>query len=252
MNPVLDAYIKTKDYKKIAEDCEEWIRDWFAENGPQSKAVIGISGGKDSSIVAALCCRALGKERVLGVLLPRGEQTDIDYARRLVEYLGIKSLEINIAEAADALEGAIDVQGLELSRQAAINLQPRLRMTTLYAVSQCVNGRVSNNSNRSEKYVGYSTIYGDSAGDFSHLSNLTVTEVKEVGRALGVPDEFIDKPPSDGLSGKTDEDNIGVSYEILDTYILTGVCGDAECKALIDRKHTANLFKTRPIPAFSF
>ena len=250
MNPILKNYIDSNDYKQIADNCIKWISDWFAVNGPECKAVIGISGGKDSSIVAALCCKALGPERVFGVLMPRGVQPDIDYSKKLVEYLGIKSVEINVGPCADALEQSIKEKGIDLTSQATVNLQPRIRMSTLYAVSQCVNGRVSNNSNRSERFVGYSTIYGDSAGDFSPLMNLTVTEVKEVGRAIGLPDEFIEKPPSDGLSGKTDEDNIGITYEDIDTYILTGKCTDKEVEEKIVKKHNANLFKTKPMPAF--
>jgi len=249
MNDILKDYISSGNYGDVAERCIKWIREWFDCNGPESPAVIGISGGKDSSIVAALCCKALGADRVLGVLMPKSNQPDIDYSRRLVEYLGIKSVEINIAAGTDGLLGAIEEKGFELSRQAVVNIQPRIRMATLYAVSQCVNGRVSNNGNRSERYVGYFTKHGDSAGDFAPLANLTVTEVKEVGRALGLPDEFIEKPPSDGLTGKTDEDNIGFTYEALDTYILTGFA-DAKDKELIDKKHNANVFKLQPMPMF--
>ena len=249
MNEILENYIKNRDYAKTAEDCVEWIREWFSVNGPESPAVIGISGGKDSSVVAALCCSALGPDRVLGVLMPRGIQGDIDYSLRLIAHLGIKSVEVNIAETADTLEGAVTAAGISLTSQAKINLPPRIRMSTLYAVSQSVGGRVSNNSNRSERYVGYGTIFGDTVGDFSPLSNLTVTEVKEVGRHLGLPDEFIEKPPSDGLTGKTDEDNIGFTYEALDTYLLTGEC-DPETEEKIVKKHQANAFKLKPMPAF--
>lgn len=252
MNEALENYLSGRDYRRIAEQSVEFVRDWFAENGRDARAVIGISGGKDSSVVAAICVRALGKERVLGVLMPRGEQPDIDVSRRLVEFLGIESHEINIADGYEAVTRAITEQGVGLSRQAQINLSPRLRMSVLYAVSQCVNGRVSNNGNASERYVGYFTKYGDGAGDFAPLANLTVTEVKLVGRCLGLPEEFIEKPPADGLTGLTDEDNLGFSYEALDTYILTGICPDEGMKARIDAKHAANAFKLRPIPAFEF
>ena len=192
--------------EKIKNDCIEWIKDFFEKNGKDSNAVIGISGGKDSSVVAALLAEALGKERVIGVLMPCGVQSDIDMAELLVEHLGIKSYVVNIEDAISGLKGSIPEE-IEISKQAEINLPPRIRMATLYMISQCFNGRVANTCNLSEDWVGYSTRYGDSAGDFSPLSNLTVTEVKEIGRALKLPECLIEKVPSDGLTGKTDEDN---------------------------------------------
>ena len=233
--------------KNITDNLITWIKEWFDKNGPQSPAVIGISGGKDSTIVAALCCEALGKDRVFGVLMPNGEQADIDISKQVVQYLGIDSMTVNIYESVEAIKNSV---GGNLSEQAIINLPPRVRMATLYAVSQTMGGRVSNNCNRSENYVGYSTIFGDAAGDFSPLSNLTVTEVKEIGRCLGLPEKFIEKPPSDGLTGKTDEDNFGFTYEELDKYILTGVCEDNDKKEKIDKRHAQNLFKLKPMEAF--
>ncbi len=252
MNEKLSAYISTRDYDMVTRECVEWIKNWFAENGPSSPAVIGISGGKDSSVVSALCKEALGKDRVFGVLMPNSVQPDIDYSRLLVDHLGIRHAEINIAEAVNGVRNSIRAGGLDFTEQMTINLPPRIRMTTLYAVSQCMNGRVSNNCNLSENYVGYSTIFGDAAGDFSPLANLTVTEVKIIGKCLGLPEMFIEKPPSDGLTDRTDEDNFGFSYETLDTYILTGTCPDNAAKALIEKRHNANLFKLRPMPEFVF
>ncbi len=227
----------------------EWIREWFAANGPDSPAVIGISGGKDSSVVAALCVEALGKERVVGVLMPNGEQSDIDCAYQLVTHLGIRYYVVNIADAYSGVLSALP-KDLPLTVQAKTNLPPRLRMTTLYAVSQCLGGRVANTCNLSENYVGYSTRYGDDAGDFSPLGNLTVREVVAIGRALGLPEELVSKVPSDGLCGKTDEDNLGFTYEMLDAYIREGVCSDEEKKKKIDFLHRRNLFKLRTIPQF--
>lgn len=238
---------KKKNINNVANDCIKWIKNWFDENGPESPAVIGISGGKDSTVVAALCCEALGKERVFGVLMPNGVQPDIGVSEKVIEYLGIRNMTVNIHEAVEGVKNSV---GMELSQQAVINLPPRIRMATLYAVSQSMNGRVSNNCNRSENYVGYSTIFGDAAGDFSPLANLTVREVKEVGRVLGLPEEFIEKPPSDGLTGKTDEDNFGFTYEQLDEYILTGRCDDDAVREAIDRRHRANLFKLKPMAEF--
>lgn len=237
------------DALKVKNECVAWIRDFFARNGPDCSAVIGISGGKDSSVAAALCVEALGKDRVIGVLMPRGEQHDIDKAYMLVDHLGIRRYEINIAAAADALIAAMP-EGLELSRQARENLPPRIRMATVYAVSQSCNGRVCNTCNLSEDWVGYSTRYGDSVGDFSPMSNLTVTEVKQIGHLLGLPAELVEKTPIDGLCGKTDEENLGFTYAELDVYIRTGEIADPETKARIDQKHRANLFKLRLMPAF--
>ena len=237
------------DALKMKNECVGWIRNFFEENGKGCNAVIGISGGKDSSIAAALCVEALGKDRVIGVLMPKGEQHDIDKAYLLVNHLGIKHYEINIK---DAVEGVLNSfpKDLELSNMTIVNLPPRIRMSTLYAVSQSCNGRVVNTCNLSEDWVGYSTRYGDAAGDFSPMSNLTVTEVKAIGNCLGLPEELVEKTPIDGLCGKTDEENLGFSYAVLDKYIRTGVCEDEETKQLIDKKHKANLFKLQLMPVF--
>ncbi len=234
--------------KETTEKCIQWIRDWFEENGKGCNAIVGISGGKDSSVVAALCVEALGKDRVIGVLMPCGEQADIDMSKKLVNHLGIKSYEVNIENAVNGLLG--ELKDFEISKQTKINLPPRIRMATLYAVGQSMNGRVANTCNLSEDWVGYSTRYGDSVGDFSPLSRLTVTEVKAIGRELNLPEDLVDKVPSDGLTGKTDEDNLGFTYEMLDKYIREGVCEDEEKKALIDDKHRKNLFKLELMPCF--
>ncbi|MBO5746415.1 MAG: NAD(+) synthase [Clostridia bacterium] len=235
------------DAKKVKNECVEWIREFFKNNGPDCNAVLGISGGKDSSVAAALCVEALGKDRVIGVLMPCGVQHDIDMAELLVRTLGIKHYVVNIK---DAVQGLTDSVPFELSQQSKVNLPPRIRMATVYAVSQCFNGRVVNTCNLSEDWVGYSTRYGDAAGDFSPMANLTVQEVKAIGRELGLPDVLVDKVPIDGLCGKTDEDNLGFTYWELDRYIREGIIDDPEKKALIDRKHKANLFKLQLMPSF--
>lgn len=239
------------DAAKTKDEIVEWIRDYFRKNGPDCNAVIGISGGKDSSIVAALCCEALGNGRVIGVLMPQGVQDDIDVARDLVTHLGIKSFEINIAETVNALLANGRAAGLCDSKQARVNLPARIRMATLFMVSQSTNGRVANTCNASENFVGWQTVGGDGFGQFSPLSKLTVTEVKSVGRELGLPEKFIEKAPADGLTGKTDEDNFGFTYEFLDKYIRTGEFGgDTATAAKIDRMHEANLFKDFPMPTY--
>lgn len=238
------------DALKVKDQCVKWIRDFFEENGKGCNAVIGISGGKDSSVAAALCVEALGKDRVIGVLMPKGKQFDIDMAYLLCEHLGIKQIEINIKDTFDALMNEISSK-IEVSEQTKINISPRIRMTTLYAVSQSFNGRVVNTCNLSEDWVGYSTRYGDAAGDFSPMCNLTVTEVKEIGRVLGLPDVLVDKVPIDGLCGKTDEENLGFTYAELDKYIRTGEIADKSKKEIIDKKHKANLFKLQLMPSFN-
>ena len=237
------------DAVKVKDACVLWIRDFFEKNGKGCNAVLGISGGKDSSVAAALCVEALGKDRVIGVLMPSGVQHDIDMAYLLVNHLGIKHYEINIKGAVDAIKESIGKE-LELSVQSNTNLPPRIRMSTLYAVSQSLNGRVVNTCNLSEDWVGYSTRYGDAAGDFSPMSLLTVQEVKEIGRVLGLPDVLVDKVPIDGLQGKTDEDNLGFTYAVLDRYIRTGEIDDPATKERIDYLHRINQFKLQLMPVF--
>jgi NAD+ synthase len=235
---------------KVKDEIVQWIQGYFNGNGADACAVVGISGGKDSSIVAALCVRALGAGRVYGVLMPQGEQHDIDVSLDLVKFLSINHCVINIKAAVESFSGVIQGGGLTLNKQAATNTPARIRMAVLYAVSAVVGGRVANTCNLSEDWVGYSTKFGDSAGDFSPLSRLTVTEVKAVGRELGLPEKFIEKVPEDGLTGLTDEDNLGFSYDVLDRYIREGVCEDAAVREKIDRLHSAGLHKLNPMPCF--
>ena len=211
--------------------------------------MIGISGGKDSSVAAALCVEALGADRVIGVLMPNGEQKDIDAAYALTDHLGIKRYVVNVKDAVEGILKNLPAE-IEITDQTRNNIPPRIRMSTLYAVSQSCNGRVVNTCNLSEDWVGYSTRYGDSVGDFSPLSRLTVAEVKEIGYLLGLPRQLVDKTPIDGLCGKTDEENLGFTYAELDRYIRTGEIDDQEKKEIIDRKHKANLFKLELMPCF--
>jgi NAD+ synthase len=238
------------DAAEIKEALILWIRSYFKENGNDCNAVIGISGGKDSSVTAALCAQALGKERVCGVLMPQGEQHDIDYSKELVSLLGIKHFIINIRDSVNTLLSEVEKSGITANRQASINTPARIRMATLYAVSAIINGRVANTCNLSEDWVGYSTKFGDSAGDFSPLAQITVSEVKILGKELGLPAKFIEKTPEDGLSGFSDEENLGFSYAVLDKYIREGICEDAKIREKIDKLHQTNLHKLNLMPAF--
>ena len=240
------------DAVKAKNDCVQWIRDWFEINGKGCNAVIGISGGKDSSVVAALCVEALGVNRVIGVLMPYGVQHDIDDSYSVVKHLNIKHYVIDIFCIMEDFAGTLAKEGIYLSNQAEINLAPRVRMTTLYAVSQSMNGRVACTDNLSEAYIGYSTRWGDNVGDFAPLVKLTTDEVIAIGDACGLPYELTHKTPSDGLCGKTDEDNFGFTYAMLNKYIRTGVCEDEATKAKIDKLHQKNLFKLQPIPSFPY
>lgn len=247
------------DAVKAKNDCVQWIRNWFDENGKDCNAVIGISGGKDSTVVAALCVEALGIDRVYGVMMPNGFQADITDSQEVCNFLKIHRYEVDIKKAYDAILSEVGwaVYGMSqlkhtVSEQTKVNLSPRIRMATLYAVSQSLNGRVANTCNLSEDYVGYSTRWGDSVGDFSPLANLTSDEVVAIGDVLGLPYELTHKTPSDGLCGKTDEDNFGFTYEVLNKYIRTGVCEDEAVKSRIDKLHRRNLFKLQPMPSFPY
>jgi len=243
--------MKKFNAEQTTQDIISWIKDYFSNNANENtKAIIGISGGKDSSCVAALCVGALGIERVFGVLMPNGEQSDIDYSKELVEFLGIENVTVNIKLPVDELKDQISATGLEITDQLATNLPARIRMATVYGISASIGGRVANTCNFSEDYVGYATKFGDGAGDFSPLCNLTVQEVKAVARQLGLPEKFIEKIPTDGLCGKTDEDNLGFTYATLDQYLRTGVCEDKAIKDKIDTMHKNGLHKLLPMPSF--
>lgn len=239
------------DAKKVKNEIVEWIRDWFEQNGKDCNAIVGVSGGVDSSVATALCVEALGKDRVFGVKMPCGEQPDIEYANMLIKHLGITSYTMNIWDAVTAIDNQFPTD-VEVSKQTAINLPPRIRMATLYAISQSLNGRVVNTCNMSESYVGFDTRYGDSAGDLSPLANLTKTEVIALAKELGLPDELVHKTPQDGLTGLTDEQSFGFSYAELDAYIRDGIEPNEEVKAKIDSMHEKNLFKLQPMPSFVY
>lgn len=237
------------DAKKVKNEIVEWIRDWFEQNGKDCMAVVGISGGKDSSVVAALCVEALGKDRVIGVLMPQGEQSDIEYSKMLVDFLDITRITCNIEgavnEVLESFEGIVSP-----TPQTTTNLPARIRMATLYAISQSVNGRVANTCNLSETLLSWETRWGDAVGDFAPISDLTVEEVKAIGYELGLPKELIEKIPSDGLCGSTDEDALGFKYSVMDRYIRTGEIDNKDIKKKIDNRVEKYRFKRMPIPFY--
>ena len=250
-----------KDSKSIKDQAIEWVKDYFAKNGNENtKAIIGISGGKDSSTVAALCCAALGKDRVIGVMMPNGIQSDIEDSKKLCAFLGIKNYTVNIEDAYQGLSASIleSVNGVgeetslnskivQLTPQYKTNTPSRLRMATLYGIAALDgNARISCNGNLSERLAGYFTIWGDGAGDFAPLANLFVDEVVQLGKDLGLPPELCDKAPSDGMSGKTDEDNLGFTYDELKA-VATGKTDGipAEKVQIIQKRINALDFKKK-------
>ncbi len=244
----------TLDMEKLTKELVAWIQRELKESGG-SKIVLGISGGKDSSVVAALSVRAVGKENVYGVLMPNARQDDIADAYQLVELLDIAHVTCDISPMAEAFTAALQKpKGTffdEISTQTRINMPPRIRMTLLYAISQSIEGsRVVNTGNLSERWIGYTTLYGDAIGAFSPLGGLTSEEVMELGVYLNLPIALAKKVPADGLSGKTDEDNIGFSYRVLNKYIRQGICEDEKIKEKIDNLHRRNKFKFEPMPFF--
>lgn len=229
-----------------------WIRNYFATNGNKNtKAVIGISGGKDSTIAAALLVRALGPKRVVGVLMPNGEQADIADSYRVCTILGIERYVVNIHDAVEAIYQSVD--GCENNDfedycihypVVSTNTPARIRMTTLYAIAGIVGGRVCNTGNRSEKYVGYTTKYGDLAGDFALFHDYTVRELLQVGDLLEeIPHDLIHKAPADGMTGKTDEEKLGFTYEQVDDYLLDGIIPEYDAYRKIVEAHQRNLHK---------
>lgn len=243
--------MKEFNVTKETNACIQWIKDWFKnESGGAKGVVLGISGGKDSTVVAALLCKAIGKEKVLGVLMPNGEQKDINDSKRVCEFLQIDHKIVNIEQAYAGILNCIQNEDITVSAHTKTNIPPRLRMTVLYAIAQEINYRVGGTGNYSEKYVGYCTKWGDMAHDFNPIGNFTTELVVAIGKELGLPVDLVEKPPQDGLSGKTDEDNMGFTYKAVNRYIETGECEDNATKEKIEKRHQYNLHKMNPIPVY--
>ena len=222
------------------------IKKYFVKNGnANTKAVIGISGGKDSTIAAALLVRALGKDRVVGVMMPNRTQEDIQDAIDVCDILDIQRYTINIADAYAGLEAAFIYDAkLKMNDQIKTNTPARLRMTALYMVAAAVGGRVINTGNKSELYIGYTTKYGDLAGDFAIFKDYCVREILEIGDNLDeLPAHLVHKAPGDGMSGKTDEDNTGISYDVLDAYLLDDAIPEYDVLRKIEERYERNIHK---------
>ena len=240
------------DVKAVRKELVKWIKDWFETNGPGCNAIIGLSGGKDSTIVAALCAEAIGPERVIGVAMPDKGQ-GLNDAEKIAKYLGIKFMVMPIGNACWELEHTHINENFEWSKQSTQNIPPRIRMTMLYALSQTFNGRVADTCNLSENYIGYATIFGDAAGAFSPLGRLTVTEVYALGDEMGLPYEWVHKTPDDGLPhSRPDEEKFGFTYETLDKYIREDIDPGDEIREKIERMHVMSQFKRDivQVPAF--
>lgn len=237
--------------KQETQNCIQWIKNWFDnQSGNARGIVIGISGGKDSTVAAQLCAEAIGKSNMLGISMPNGKQSDISDSTVVCNHIGINYKIINIAGMYDSLQKAIECEDITIHNQTRTNIPPRIRMTALYAIAQELGYRVCGTGNLSEMYVGYTTKWGDTACDFNPLANFTSDEVVQIGDELGLPYDLVHKTPSDGLCGKTDEDNLGFSYEILNRYIRDGVCEDENIKKSIEKKHLYNNHKLNMIPTF--
>lgn len=249
---------------KITEDLIKWISNYCKDTGVK-KVIIGISGGKDSTICASLLEKAIGAENIIAVMMPNGKQNDISDSYAVCDFLGIPNqnrYNVNIGSAYMELLGSVG-DGCNLddvvwadwynNENVRTNLPSRLRMCTLYTIASIYDGaRVVNTSNKSERYIGYSTKWGDGVGDFSPLGNLTVREVLQIGDDLGLPYPLVHKTPSDGMSGKSDEEKIGFSYADLDEYLLGNFdkYPSEDIINKIEKMHNANKHKIDPMPTF--
>lgn len=234
--------------EQTVQECIEWIRKWFKTNAEQKSAVIGVSGGVDSAVAAALCHSALQGDVHL-YMLPNMYQTDIKDAREVIAHFNYLSYPtINIGRVYTEVIMEMANAGIQASDQTRINLPARLRMSVLYAIAQSIGGVVVNTSNLSESYIGYDTLFGDQCGSLSPLGKLTKTEILEMARYLQLPRRIWKKAPADGLTGRTDEESFGFSYGELDRYIRqSGIGVSIDTISEIERKHENSAFKRRMV-----
>lgn len=244
--------IDEKELKIHIDKIVSWIQECVKKAGAKG-VVIGNSGGKDSAIVIALASKALGKENVLTVGMPcQSKEKDLEDAKLVAQTFGVKILEINLTDTYEKLEEEINKKmEVELNKEAKINIKPRLRMTTLYAIAQSHNYLVMGTGNLCEAMVGYTTKWGDSASDFNPIANFTVDEVLKMGEILGVPEKIIRKAPSDGLSDKSDEEKMGITYKEVAEYIETGKTAEDKMKK-IEKRYMNSKHKREKIPTYDF
>lgn len=243
------------------EACINWIKDWFENDSGGAKGIIlGISGGKDSTVAAELCAMAIGAENVLGVLMPDGEQLDILDSYAACESSHIHSMVVNIGDITKSFVNAIEFSNSQLNFQSRTNIAPRIRMSVLYAIGQNMNYRVCGTGNQSENVVGYFTKWGDGACDFNPLANFTTDEVVAIGDYLDIPWGLTHKVPADGLCGQTDEDNLGVTYAEINNFIKNivrpfapyDVTDSCDKYPEVLKKYRAASHKNNPIPEFKW
>lgn len=209
-----------ENIERVCDNLVNWLRDKVQEAGCKG-LVVGLSGGIDSAVVAALAKRAF-PENSLGVIMPcHSNSQDEEHARLVAETIGLKTVKVDLSKTFDSLIDELKDDGANLL--AVSNIKPRLRMTTLYYFAQKNKYLVAGTGNKSELTIGYFTKYGDSGVDLLPISDFVKFEVKELAKYLGIPEVIINKPPSAGLwENQTDENEMGFSYKELDTFILTG------------------------------
>lgn len=235
-----------RDYEKELKDRVEFIKDILESSGC-SGVVYGNSGGKDSALVGILCKKAT--DNVLGVIMPcqskRNFNEDMSDALKVAEKFDIETVTVDLSDVKSEICNSIEKVS-RITDAAGVNIAPRLRMTTLYAIAQSRGALVAGTGNRSEGYMGYFTKWGDGAFDFNPIADLTVTEIYEFLRFLDAPEEIIEKAPSAGLyEGQTDEKDMGISYAAIDNYLLTGSGEPGEIEK-IEAAHKKSLHKLNP------
>lgn len=242
--------------KRECDNAIEWIREYVKKSKAKG-VVIGLSGGKDSAVVLAMLVKAIGKENVLTVSMPCNSiSSDYDDAKMVAETFGVRFITVDLSETYYELEKSINneiskIDVGDLTKESKVNIKPRLRMTTLYGIAQTFGYLVGGTGNLSEKMVGYTTKWGDSASDFNPIANFTVAEVLAIGKMLDVPEKILQKAPSDGLGSQTDEEKMGIKYSQIEEMIETGNT-EEYAKEIILRKFEASKHKRAEVPTYKF
>lgn len=238
--------------EKEAQNAIIWIREYVEKTGANG-IVIGNSGGKDSATVLAMAVEAIGREKVLSVAMPCfSKQTDLEDAKLVADVFEVPLLKVDLSNTYQEMEKEINCQiPQSLTKEAIVNMKPRLRMTTLYSIAQTLGYLVIGTGNLCEAMVGYTTKWGDNSSDFNPIGNFTVEEVLAIGRMLEVPENILKKAPSDGLGEKTDEEKMGIQYSQIEEMIETGTT-DEKAKQEIIRRYQSSKHKRRIVPIYTF